>query len=204
MDSDSLAGLGLLFAALGFFFLVVAAEARVVAGLQAKMQVASGRQDSRFDLIKQYGEQRQLTLSSLALARSVALIAITAIVVFLMLEGLGQGWGWVALAAFVTLAGLMLLQGLQGMVVSHNPGMWSSILGPFVWLTRSLFGLPARTLELPVTAAFRRLLAKGPEAIVETTRVLQIEGVEAAAVAIDETGQQMIRGVIQLDPDVGA
>ena len=85
------------------------------------------------------------------------------------------------------------------MVVSHNPRMWSSILGPFVWLTRSLFGLPARTLELPVTAASRRLLAKGPGATRETTKVLQIEGMAASAVAIDETGQEMIRGVIQLD-----
>ena len=199
VDSSSLAGLGLLFAALAFFALVVAAEARVVAGLQAKMQVASDRQDSRFNLIKRYGEQRQLTLSALALARTAALIAITSIVVFLMLEALGRGWGWVALAAFVTLAGLTLLQGLQGVVVSHNPGMWSSILGPFVWLTSSLFGLPARILALPVATSFRRLLSKGPEATGVADKVLQIEGMEASAVAIDKTGQEMIRGIIQLD-----
>ena len=199
MDSDSSAGLGLLLAALAFFAVVVAAEAGVVAGLQAQMQAASGRQVSRLEVLRRYSQEQHLARSSLALARTLTLIAITAIVVFLVIEALGRSWAWVTLAAFITLVGLMLFQALPRLLVSHNPDRWSNALRPFVRLTVSVLGLPALLLDLPVTVVLRWWRTRYPEAAGEAAEMIRLAEIEATPGAIDETEREMIRGVMELE-----
>ncbi len=75
MDSDSWAGVGLLALAVIAFLIVVAAEAGVVAGVRARALVAPPT--SRLEALRQFTQERQATLSALALARNLTLIGIT-------------------------------------------------------------------------------------------------------------------------------
>ena len=199
MDSDSLAGLGLLLAALVVFTLVVAAEAGVIAGLRAQMQAEPDQEMSRLEVLRRYNQERQVTLSSLALARTFTLVGITAIVVFLMVDAIGQSWGAVAVAAVATVLGLMLFQALPRVLVSQNPERWSAVLNPLVVLIRAVFGLPARLIDLPIMAGLRWWRARHPEAADEAAELIRMAEMDTTAGAIDETERQMIRSVIELE-----
>ena len=143
------------------FMLVVAAEAGSIAGVRER---ARGEPPtSRMEALRRFTRERQATLSSLALARNLALIGITAITVALVLEGTGNSWSAVAIAAFGTLAALMLLQALPRLLVSQKPERWQRILRPFVVVSRLLFGWPARLLELPVATALNWWRKRHPD-----------------------------------------
>ena len=91
MNSESWAGVFLLALAVIVFVLVVAAEAGVIAGVRAR---ALGEPPtSRMEALRRFTQERQATLSALALARNLALIGITAITVALVLGDTGHSWG---------------------------------------------------------------------------------------------------------------
>ena len=120
----------LLVLAVIIFMFVVAAEAGVIAGVRER--ALSETPTSRMEALRRFTQERHATLSALALARNLALIGITAITVALVLEGTGNSWSAVAIAAFATLAALMLLQALPRLLVSQNPKRWQRMLRPFV------------------------------------------------------------------------
>src|SRR3989304_4355874 len=66
------------------------AEAGVIAGVRARALREPA--ESRLEALRRFSQERQVTLSSLALARNLALVGITALVVFLGLEEAGQRW----------------------------------------------------------------------------------------------------------------
>ncbi len=165
MDSASWAGVFLLVLGVIAFVFVVAAEAGVVAGVRARALGEPPR--SRMEALRRFTQERQATLSALALARNLTLIGITAITVALVLEETGNSWGAVAIAALATLAALMLLQALPRLLVSQNPERWQRFLGPFVVVVRLLFGAPARLLDLPVMAVLSWWRRQHPEAASE-------------------------------------
>jgi CBS domain containing-hemolysin-like protein len=189
--------LALLLAALLGFVLVVAAEAGVIAGFRARMQAAE-KEKPRLDVLRHYSRERQVTLASLTLARNLTLVAMTAIVVFLILEAAGRGWWAVTLAAFATLMGLMLFQALSRLLVSQNPERWSAGLRPFVDVVRALFGLPARLMEVPVVAALRLWQARRGEAAREAEDLLRVVTLETATGVLPEAELEMIRGIIEM------
>jgi len=197
VDSDSWAGVSLLALAVIAFLIVVAAEAGVVAGVRARALGAPPL--SRLEALRRFTQERQATLSALALARNLTLIGITAITVALVLEESGQSWVAVAIAALVTLAALMLLQAVPRLLVSQNPERWRRFLEPFVEVLRVVFGAPARLLDLPVTAFLNWRGKRHPEAASEAEELMRLVGMEEAERGIDEAERQMIRGIVEME-----
>lgn len=197
MDSDSWAGVFLLALAAIVFMSVVAAEAGVTAGVRAR--ALSEPPTSRMEALRRFTQERQATLSALALARNLTLIGITAIVVALVLEETGHSWGAVAIAALGTLAALMLLQALPRLLVSQNPERWQRFLQPFVEVTRLLFGAPARLLDLPVVAILNWWRRRHPKAASEAEDLARVVEMEEAGSGIAEEERQMIRGIIEME-----
>ena len=197
MDSDSWAGVGLLALAVIAFLIVVAAEAGVVAGVRAR--ALDAQPTSRLEALRKFTQERQATLSALALARNLTLIGITAISVTLVLEESGNSWVAVAIAALATLAALMLLQAVPRLLVSQNPERWRRFLDPFVEVLRVVFGAPARLLDMPVIAFLNWRRKRHPEATSEAEELMRLVGMEEAEQGIDEAERQMIRGIVEME-----
>ncbi len=197
MDSDSWAGVGLLALAVIAFLIVVAAEAGVVAGVRARALDAPPT--SRLEALRKFTQERQATLSALALARNLTLIGITAISVTLVLEESGNSWVAVAIAALATLAALILLQAVPRLLVSQNPERWRRFLDPFVEVLRVVFGAPARLLDMPVIAFLNWRRKRHPEATSEAEELMRLVGMEVAEGGIDEAERQMIRGIVEME-----
>ncbi len=179
------------------FMFVVAAEAGVIAGVRER---ALGEPPtSRMEALRRFTQERQATLSALALARNLALIGITAITVALVLEETGNSWSAVAIAAFATLAALMLLQALPRLLVSQKPERWQRILRPFVVVSRLLFGWPARLLDLPVATALNWWRNRHPDEAPEAEELIRLREMEGAGTGIAEEERQMIRGIIGME-----
>jgi CBS domain containing-hemolysin-like protein len=186
----------LVLAVIAFMF-VIAAEAGVIAGVRER---ALGEPPtSRMEALRRFTQERQATLSALALARNLALIGITAIAVALVLEETGNSWSAVGIAAFATLAALMLLQALPRLLVSQNPKRWQRILRPFVEFMRLLFGAPARLLDLPVVAVLTWWRRLHPETASEAEELVRLVELEEAGSGIDESERQMIRGIMEME-----
>jgi CBS domain containing-hemolysin-like protein len=131
--------------------------------------------------------------------RNLALVGITAITVALVLEGTGHSWGAVAIAAFGTLAVLMVLQALPRLLVSQNPDRWQRVLRPFVDVTRLVFGAPARLLDLPVAGIVNWWRRRHPEAAEEAEELMRLAEMEEGGQGIAEEERQMIRGIIEME-----
>jgi CBS domain containing-hemolysin-like protein len=197
LDSDSWPGVVLLVAAIVAYTFVVAAEAGVIAGVRA--QALKEPAESRLEAMRRFSQERQATLSSLALARNVTLVGITAIVVFLVLEETGQSWTALALAAFATLLGVMLLQAFPRLLVSQNTERWQLLLRPFVSFVRVAFRLPALVLDLPVVALLRWWRSRHPQAAIEAEEVVRLAQLEETSGVLPEEERQMIRGIMELE-----
>jgi CBS domain containing-hemolysin-like protein len=151
------------------------------------------------EALRRFTRERQATLSALALARNLTLVAITAIAVALALEEAGHSWGAVAIAALGTLVALMLLQSVPRLLVSQSPEGWRRLLGPFVEVTRLVFGAPARLLDLPVAAVLNWRRRSHPEAAREAEELVRLIEMEEASSGIDEDERQMIRGIMEME-----
>jgi putative hemolysin len=197
VDSQSWAGAAVLALAVIAFMFVVAAEAGVISGVRAR--ALGERPMSRAEALRRFTQERQAALSALALARNLALVGITAISVALVIEEIDHSWIAVAVAALATLTALMLLQALPRLLVSRNPERWRRVLRPFARAIRLAFGLPARLLDLPMTAAINWWRSRQPEAASEAEHLVQLAELEEAGLGIDEAERQMILGVIELE-----
>ena len=134
MDSDTVPGLILLALGIIAFVLLIAAEAGVIAGVRERALREPA--ESRLDALRRFYQERQLTLSSLALARTLALVGVTAIIVFLVVREAGHNWPVLTASVFGTVLVIMLLQTFPRMLVARNPARWQSLLRPFVSFVR--------------------------------------------------------------------
>ena len=184
-------------AAIITFVFVVAAETGVIAGVRARALREPA--ESRLEALRRFSQERQVTLSSLALARNLTLVGVTAIVVFLTLGEAGHNWSALAAAAFATLFGLMLLQALPRLLVSQNPERWQRTLRPFVAFVRLGFRAPGLLLDLPVIALLRWWRAKHPQAAGEAEELIRLVAMEEANGPLPEEERQMIRGIMALE-----
>lgn len=197
MDSETWPGLAVLALAVLAFVFVVAAEAAVIAGLRARaMEEPTG---SRLEALRRYAQERQATLSSLALARNLTLVGITAIVVFLVLREVGHSWAALTAAAFATLLALMLLQAAPRLIVSQSQERWRHLLRPFVSFLRLAFAGPVYLLDLPVATALRWWRRRHPQAAEEAEELLRLVELEEAAGPLPEEERQMIRGIMEME-----
>ena len=197
MDNENWPGVILLVAGVISFVFVVAAEAGVIAGVRER--ALREPEESRLEALRRFSQERQVTLASLALARNLILISVTAVVVFLVIDGAGHNWAALILAAGATLVGLMLLQAFPRLIVSQHPQRWQQALGPFVTVMRLLFSGPAMVLDLPVSSLLRWWRKRHPEAAVEAEDIIRMTELEAAGFALPKEERQMIRGIMELE-----
>ncbi|HEU4759126.1 MAG TPA: hemolysin family protein [Dehalococcoidia bacterium] len=197
MDSESWSGALLLAAGLVAFVVVVAAEAGVIAAVRARALREPA--ESRLDALRRFSQERQRTLSSLALARNLVLVGVTATGVFLVLDQAGHHGTAVAATAFVTLLVLMLLQAFPRLIVARDPERWQQVLRPIVSLVRVVFGWPAMVLDLPVAALLRWWGRRHPQAAGEAEEVFRLVELEEGGGALPEEERQMIRGIMEME-----
>ena len=205
MDSDDWPGLLLLAAALVLLALVTAAEVAVASSHRVRPSARGGlaekgpfRSSASGGLAGYLRESRE-AYASLALARSLALIGSTAIVVYLVLREAGHNWAVLTVTFAVTLAGLALIQAVPRLVVSANPQRWAARLWPFVAVVRILFRLPAALLDLPASALLRGSRSGVEEPADDAEELLSLAEMKNGAGSMDAEERQMIRGIMGLE-----
>ena len=148
MDSEALAGLGLLILGIIAFVLVVAAEAGVIVGVRERAMREPA--ESRLDALRRFYHERQVTLSSLAFARNLALVGLTAVAVFLIVDAAGHSWDVLVLTTLGSVIVIMLLQAFPRIIVARSPERWQRGLKPFVSFIRFAFRGPVMVLDAPI------------------------------------------------------
>lgn len=197
MDSDSLPGLIALIGGVIAFILLIAAEAGIIAGVRERALREPA--ESRVDALRRFYHERQLTLSSLAFARSIALVGVTALAAFIVFNEWSDSLWAVALTAVVTASAFMLLQALPRTVVARNPEAWQRALAPFVAVVRAAFRWPVTLLDIPMGVLLRRWGGQSGANGEEAEELMLIAEMEEAGAALEEEERQMIRGVIELE-----
>jgi putative hemolysin len=201
VDSSSWPAVVLLVGAVVLLALVTAAEAAVVASNRARLRLLAGKGASRSQILTRYLQDRHTVYSSLALARNLALIGSTAIVVYIVLNAISHNWAVLTVTSFIALAGLAVIQAMPRLLVSRNPQRWAVYLSPFVVLVRLLFRLPAALLDMPARGLlrWRRLGVESAEPLDEKEELLRLLEMEESVGRIDKDERQMIRRVMALE-----
>ncbi len=196
MDSETIVGLVALTVGIATILMLGAAEAGVVAGTRER--ALREPTESQVDALQRFYQERQLTMSSLALARNLVSVAITAISVFLVLKHTDDNWAMVTLTVIAVALGFMLLQALPRMMVARDPSGWQSRLRPFVSVVRFVFRVPVLVLDAPMGAVMRTWQRGQPGAGGGAEElVLLAEAEESEGIQEDE--REMIRGVMELE-----
>ena len=197
MDSETIVGLAALAMGIVTLIMLGAAEASVVAGVRER--ALREPTESPVDALQRFYQDRQLTVSSLALARNLASVAITAISVFLVLKHTDDSWGWVALTVVGVAISFMLLQALPRFMVAQDPSGWHSSLRPFVLVVRFVFRLPVLVLDAPMGAVMRTWQRHQPGAGGGAEELMLLSEAEENPNGLQEDEREMIRGVMELE-----
>jgi CBS domain containing-hemolysin-like protein len=196
MDSETIVGLVALAVGIATILLLGAAEAGVVAGTRER--ALREPTESQVDALQRFYQERQLTMSSLALARNLISVAITAIAVFLVLKHTDDNWAMVTLTVIAVALGFMLLQALPRMMVARDPSGWQSRLRPFVSVVRFVFRVPVLVLDAPMGAVMRTWQRGQPGAGGGAEELMLLAEAEESE-GIQEDEREMIRGVMELE-----
>jgi putative hemolysin len=197
VDSDSLSGLIVLIGGVVAFILLIAAEAGIIAGVRERAMREPA--ESRVEALRRFYHERQLTLSSLAFARSIALVGVTALAVFIVLNEWSDSLAAVAVTAVCTATAFMLLQAIPRIIIARDPDWWQRALAPFVAVIRAAFRWPVMLLDIPMGALLRRWQGGAAGTGEEAEELMLIAEMEEAGAALEEEERQMIRGVIELE-----
>src|SRR2546422_4361101 len=197
VDSDIWPGVLLLALGIIAFIFVVAAEAGVIAGVRERALREPA--ESRVDTLRRFYQQRQLTLSSLALARNLALVGVTAVVVFLVLREWDDSWLVLTFTVISTVAAFMLLQAFSRLLVSEDPERWQQALRPFVAIVRIAFRGPVLLLDAPMGVVQRTWQRRQQAAAGGGEELVLLAEMEEAGAALQDDERQMIRGVMEME-----
>jgi CBS domain containing-hemolysin-like protein len=197
VDSDTLLALLVLAAGVIAFILIVAAEAGVIAGVRE--HALREPAESRVEGLRRFYHERQLTLSSLTLARNLALVGVTAIVVFLVMREWDDSWLALALTTIAIAAAFMLLQAFPRAVVAQDPPRWQKALRPVVAFIRMAFRLPVLLLDAPMGVVLRTWQRKQAAVAGGAEELILLIEMEEASASLHDDERQMIRGVIELE-----
>jgi putative hemolysin len=204
LDSHSWLGLVLLLGALVLLVFVAAAEAGVSLN-QARLHLMAGKGISRAQLAHPWAQadirrEREILLGSLALARSLAVVAASALAFFLVSRVTGSTWEAVGIAVAGSLALLALLQAAVRSLVNESPERWGLRLSPLIRVFRLIFGLPALALVRSGHALLgsRPIEGRPEEAAEEDDSLLHLMEMEEANGGIEAEERAMIRGIIKL------
>ena len=197
MDSETLPGLVFLAAGIIAFILVVAAEAGVIAGVRERALREPA--ESRVEALRRFYHERQLTLSSLTFARNLAVVGVTAIVVFLVLREWNDSWPVLVLTTITIAAAFMLLQAFPRTLVAQDPARWQKALRPFISAVRIAFRLPVLLLDAPMGVVLRTWQRKQAAVAGGAEELILLIEMEEASASLHDEERQMIRGVIELE-----
>ncbi|MFQ5879308.1 MAG: hemolysin family protein [Dehalococcoidia bacterium] len=198
MDSDSWAGLGLLLGAVVLLVAAVGAEAWLAIITSVRLRGMASKGVTSASILLRYLQDRQATLAAIALARSLGLVGVTAITVFLVLDNYGVRWS----ALVVAFAGILVISGLvqavPRLLVFLNPEVWVGMMASIIRLLRLAFRWPVWALDLPF-----RLLARwrGLAPVKEQTDVEEFLRLVEEGTAGDEhkVEREMIRRIVDLE-----
>jgi len=194
----------LLLGALVLLVSVAAADAGISL-TEARLHVLAGRGGARAQLPHAWAQadtrrERETILGSLALARSLAVVAASALAFFLVSRVAGNTWAAVGIAVAGSLAVLALLEAAVRALVIQSPERWGRRLAPLIRVFRLIFGLPALALVRSGHAILRPRLVEGraEEAAEEDSSLLDLMEMEGANGGIEAEERAMIRGIIKL------
>jgi|FLYL01.1.fsa_nt_gi CBS domain containing-hemolysin-like protein len=199
MDSELIAAAPLLALGALAYLLVAAAEAGVVVGVRERAMKEPA--ESRMEALRHFYRERRLTLSALSLARNLAVVGVTAVSVFVVVEEVGHTWPALLLTVVVAVLVIMLLHGLSRVLVARNAEWWQRRLRPLVTVLRVALRPAVLVLDAPVEVLAQRLPGRRRNGNGEThaeEHILLAE-LEQAGAALQEEERQMIRGVMELE-----
>ena len=196
MDSDTIIAAVVLGIGVVTFILLVAGEAGVIAGVRERALREPA--ESPVEALKRFYQERQVTIAALALARNLASVGVTAIVVFIVLREAGHNWTALAVTAILTAIAFVLLQAFPRLVVAQDPQRWQRALRPFVSVVRLAFRGPVLLLDAPIGVLVRPWLHRHADGEGAEEQLLLTELDEAGAV-LQRDERQMIRGVMELE-----
>ena len=202
MDSAAVIGdtlIGAILLGLGLLTLVLlaAAEAGVIAGVRER--ALKEPTESPVEALRRFYQERQLTLSALALARNLASVGVTGVAVFLVVRQAGENWGALALTVVVTSLVFLLLQRLARSLVARDPRWWQERLKPFVATIRFIFRVPVLLLDAPMGAVMHAWQRLQPGAGAGAEELMLLAEMEDASAALQDEERDMIRGVMELE-----
>jgi len=175
----------------------VAAETGVI--IRVRERALREPEESRLDALRRFYHERQITLSSLALARNLAVVGVTAVAVFLIVDWTGRSWGALLGTILGVLAIIVILQALPKIIVARSPRRWHRALRPFVSAVRLVFRAPAALLDAPVDALARAWHAHPTNGEGEIEEQILLSELDEASAALEEEERQMIRGVMEME-----
>ena len=205
MDNHSWLGLVLLAGALVLLVFAAAAEAGVVSLSWGRVRLVTGRGGPRPQLshgatLEDAHRERETLLGSLALARSLAVVAASVLALFIVSRATGNTWAAVGIAVAGSLGLLALAEAVARSLVHQSPEHWRVRLSPLIQAFRLVFGLPARALVLSGRALLRRRSthARTEEAGNEDESLMSLMEMGQANGGIEAEERAMIRGIIKL------
>ncbi len=192
MDTFNLAALLLLVACLFLVVFVAAAEAGLISISRARIRLMAGQGVPRAEILQSYISERTTMLSSLSLARNLAVVAGAAIAVAVLTREEGHRWELILGTVIAGLALFALLEAIPRALVARNPEWWGLRLAPLMGVFKLVFGGVGRLVLLPTR------VVRGPstDEEEEMLRFLEIEDAEGE---IEDDERKMIRAVFDLE-----
>jgi CBS domain containing-hemolysin-like protein len=197
MDSNEIVAAVVLVIGILTLVLIGAGEAGVIAGVRERALREPA--ESRVEALRRFYQERQVTLSSLSLARNLASVAVTGVAAYLVLREASDAWPALAVTIVLTATGFVLLQGFTRALVSRDPHFWERATRPLVAAIRFAFRIPVLMIDAPLGAVFHAMhrYQSGSESAAE--ELIMITEMEEASAALPDAERDMIRGVMDLE-----
>jgi len=192
MDAFSLTAVVLLIFCLFLVVFVAAAEAGLITISRARIRLLAGQGVPRAEILQSYVSERTTMLSSLSLARNLAVVAAAALAVTLFTREEGHRWEIVAGIIVVGLAVFALLEAIPRALVARNPEWWGLRLAPLMGAFKVVFGGVGKLVLLPTR------VVRGPKSD-EEEEMLRFLEIEDAEGEIEDDERKMIRAVFDLE-----
>ena len=155
MSFDSWLGVGLLATALIVLVIATAAETGIVFVNRARVRAFARKGLPQATSLSEYIRERRALLSAIAIARNAAVVLGLAVGTFLVLRETGETWAALGATMAIALLALVLLEAVPRLLVARHPERWGLRLLPAMRAFWLLFGLPARLLNLTISAVLR-------------------------------------------------
>jgi putative hemolysin len=196
VDSNTLIAVIVLIIGIVALILLGAGEAGVIAGVRERALREPA--ESRVEALRRFYQERQVTLSSLSLARNLASVAVTGVATYLVLREATDTWPALAITIVLLAIGFVLLQGFTRTLVARDPHFWQRGTWPLVVTIRFIFRFPVLMLDAPLGALMHAWHRSVPASEAEEELLLVAE-MEDASAALPDAEREMIRGVMDLE-----